>query len=130
MFLGEYVLEITNVEGEIQFMTITGAFGEIVTNFKGNMEILVNDECIYEIESDLYPVITNGNDRNLFNLYNYIKDMDVNRLKHRSKVFLDVVTKSIEKILINNNLPIAGRTIIGGQEVIYQNNKKIIISLN
>jgi len=130
LFLGEPLVEMVQDEDAIGFMTITGSTGSMEINtFSGNWDIWIGEEVVYEVEPELVPLMNHKNDRELFDLYEYAKNLDCD-LKYKSRRFKDIVQNSIEKLLINGNLPLKGRSTIGTYEVIYTDTRKFLISLN
>jgi len=130
LFLGEPLVEMVQDEEAIGFMTITGNTGSMeINDFSGNWDIWIGEEVVYEVEPELVPLMSHTNDRQLFDLYEYAKSLDCD-LKYKSRRFLDIVQNSIEKLLINGNLPLTGRSTIGTLEVIYTEQRKFLISLN
>jgi hypothetical protein len=130
LFLGEPLIEMVQDEDAIGFMTITGNTGSMeINDYSGNWDIWIGEEVVYEVESELVPLMSHTNDRQLFDLYEYAKSLDCD-LKYKSRRFVDIVQNSIEKLLINGNLPLTGRSTIGHFEVIYTETRKFLISLN
>lgn len=131
LFLGESVIGAEKHEDEtVSFVTMRGDSGFMGPNFTGNWDIWIGDEVVYEVESDLYEIIQHQKDENLIELYEYIKSIDPDGLKYKSKRFLEVVTTATENVILNFTLPLNGQVTIGDQEVIYKNKKKIKINLN
>ena len=129
-FIGELLVEFVQDEDAIGFMTISGATGSMEMNdFSGNWDIWIGEEVVYEVEPELVPLMSHTNDRELFDLYEYAKNLDC-ELKYKSRRFVATVQNSIEKLLINGNLPLTGRSTIGNYEVIYTTTRKFLISLN
>lgn len=130
LFLGEPLIEFTQDDEVIEFMTITGTLGTMEMNdYSGNWDIWIGDEVVYEVESELVPLMNHTNDKQLFDLYEYAKSLDCD-LKYKSRRFVDYVQGAIEKLLITGNLPLTGRSTIGNYEVIYTDTRKFLISLN
>jgi len=130
MFLGEPILDLDSERDEVCFVTATGHSGTVASNFVGNIDIWVGEEVVYEVELELAPILEHHDDFLLFELYEYLQSVDRNSLKYKSQVFLDVVFRSIENILLTASLPLEGRAVIGCNEVIYVDNRKFLISLN
>lgn len=129
MFLGERLLLIEDGD-DVSFVTATGHEGIVAPNFVGNLDIWIGEEVVYEMEVELAPILEHSDDHQLFDLYEYIRSVDRGSLKYKSQVFLDVVSRSVENILLNVNLPLDGQAVIGCNEVIYVNSQKFLISLN
>jgi len=131
LFLGEPLIEMYQDNDIIDFITITGNAGSMEENsFSGNWDIWIGDEVVYEVEQELVPLMDHTNDRQLFDLYEYVKNISEQELKYKSRRFLTIVQGSIEKLIINGNLPLTGSVTIGPYEVTYTNNRKFLISLN
>lgn len=130
MFIGVQLVEMVVDDAGIEFTTIAGEVGTMEPNYAGNWDICMDEELVYEVENVLEPLLAHTDDKNLLNLYKYSKEIDDELLKDKSKLFVDVVRGSIEKILIVGNLPLEGRAVIKNWEVIYKNRKKFLISLN
>ena len=131
LFLGEPLIEMVRDEDAIGFMTITGNTGSMeINDYSGYWDIWIGDEVVYEVEPELTPLMDHTNDTQLFDLYEYAKEIDSHDLKYKSRRFLGIVQGSIEKLLLNGNLPLTGSTVIGNFEVIYTNSRKFLISLN
>jgi hypothetical protein len=129
MFLGERLVLIEDGD-DVSFVTATGHEGVVAPNFVGNLDIWVGEEVVYEVEIELAPILDHSDDYQLFDLYDYIRSIDRGLLKYKSQVFLDVVGRSVENILLNMNLPLEGHAVIGCNEVICVNSQKFLISLN
>lgn len=130
LFLGEPLVEMVQDDDAIGFMTITGNLGSMEMNeYSGNWDIWIGEEVVYEVEPELVPLMDHTNDCQLFDLYEYTKSLDCD-LKYKSRRFLTIVQNSIEKLLLNGNLPLTGRSTIGTYEVIYTDSRKFLISLN
>jgi len=129
MFLGEGVIGI-NQGDVIEFMTVNGSVGSLGSNAEGDMELLIHDEVVYVIEKEMLPLLDHKNDQKLFDLYEYVKSMDVDALKYRSKNFRMVVLNGIEKVLLSLSLPLDGQAVIGDTEVFYMGERRFAIGLN
>lgn len=132
LFVGNPIKVVSKFDGSIVFTTDKGVSGLVEKNLTGECwDIWVGEEVIYEIEDDILSIMEhNGNDESLFDLYNYVKTVDYNSLKDKSKLFLDIVKNSIENLLLNHLMPIEGEAQVGNEEVIYKNKVKIRINLN
>lgn len=131
LFLGETIVDTAKHEDDsVFFVTYSGDSGVMIPNHQGNLDIWIGEEVVYEIESDLYEVIHHKKDENLIELYDYIRTINSDQLKYKSRKFLKVVQLATENVLLNHTLPLTGQVMINTQEVIYKNNKKIKINLN
>ena len=130
LFLNVELVEMAKDDDGIEFLTDTGSVGTMEQNYAGNWDIYIDEEFMYEVEDVLEPLLVHTNDKNLLSLYKYSKKIDGRRLKNKSRVFLNVVRKSIEKILLCGNLKLNGRAVIKNTEVIYKNKWKILVGLN
>jgi hypothetical protein len=131
LFLGiELETIIEGEDGAYYFVTSDGRSGAMAENFVGNWDIWIDDDVVYCVENELVPLLSHHNDNYLFDLYSYATEIKDIELQERSKMFLDIVIKSIEKILLAGRLPLDGSAIVGINEVIYTNGKKFIIGLN
>ena len=131
LFVGDPITSVSKFDGSLVFKTKSGLAGLVEQNAIGEWDIWVGETVVYEIEDDIFSVMEHkGNDESLFELYDYVKTVDYNSLKDKSKVFLDIVRRAIEKLLINSLLPIEGSAQVGNDQVIYKNKVKIRINLN
>ena len=131
-FIGEPIADLSRFDKSIVFQTAKGNTGFMEPNFSGNWDIWIGEEIVYEIENELFEVIEF--DRNssggLIEFYNYLKNVNHDGLKFKSKAFFDIIKNSVENIILNHSLPIEGDTKIGIFEIHYKKNNKIKISLN
>lgn len=130
LFLGEVVTDVETDVDDIKFETYSGFSGTLCQNAVGNWDIWIGEEVIYEIESEVFLLVEHNNDKELFELYEYVKELDINLLKHKSKLFVNIIQKSIQKLLLSCTLPIEGRTVIDSTEVIYTDKRKFLLCLN
>jgi hypothetical protein len=136
LFLGEKIIGFSVYKNEdedediIEFITKTAAIGCCVLDFSQDLYVWIDDELAYEIEQELIPLLTYNDDKELLNLYEYIKEINYDMLKPQSKLFVDIVIASTEKLILSGNLSLEGSVIIGGQEVIYKNGRNVQLSLN
>ena len=131
-FIGEAVVDVNVVKDSYVFTTHFGRMGMIEPNYLDNYDIWMGDEIIYVIEKDLFDIImyernfTGG----LIEFYDKLKKVDNHSFQEKSKVFFDIMKTSIENIILNFDLPLTGRTMVGTVQVHYTPNNKIRINLN
>ena len=131
-FIKEPIISLDKTEDLFIFQTLSGVWGSVEQNmYNGNSDIWVGEILMYELENELFEILSmSRGSEGLISFYNIIKDYDSSDLKELSKQFFDVVKKSTENIILNQNLPLHGHTIIEETEVQYYDDKKLIIHLN
>jgi len=118
-FIGEPVVELNRFDNSIVFVTASGNTGFVEPNdFTGDWNVWVGEELVYEIEGPLFEVLEyEDKGRRLVEMYNYMKTIDPETMKFRSKSFFEIVKSTVEKTLLEGYVPIDGETVIGSTEL-------------
>ena len=131
-FIKEPIVSLDKTEDLLIFQTASGIWGTVEkSSYDEFYGIWVGELLVYELESELYDILSidRGTD-GLIDFYNEIKEYNPIYLKEASKTFFSIVKKSSENIILNQNLPLHGHTIIHETEVQYYDDKKVVIHLN
>jgi hypothetical protein len=81
----------------VSFETELGNHGLVIPNEGGNWDILVNDSKIYEIENEVYSIITHEGNAPAINEYmRQLKDLISSPIKERSKEFVKMTRDGIK----------------------------------
>ena len=81
----------------VSFETALGNYGLVIPNESGNWDILVNDSKIYEIENEVYSIITHeGNAPSIDEYMNQLKKLISSPIKERSKEFVKMTRDGIK----------------------------------
>lgn len=132
-FVGEPIAQMSKFTDEtVLFQTDSGITGMVEPNQRGNMEIWVGENVVYEIEKELYDLLElDKKEIGLIDFYNEIKLVDFTEFQFRSKQFFDIVKKSTENIILNYDLlTMVGDTTIAHTQLHYTKEQKIKINLN
>ena len=115
----------------VSFRLATGEVGTVEKNIcNGCWDVYISGDFVYEIETELDPILNHSSNKELFNTYKYLNTLNFNTFQDKSRIFLDVIKVSTENVLLNSNLALEGHAKIGMYEVIYKDKKKFLISLN
>ena len=80
----------------VSFETALGNYGLVIPNQDGNWDILVNDSKIYEIESEVYSIITHeGNAPKIDEYMKSLKGLIASPIKDQSKEFVKMTREGI-----------------------------------
>lgn len=130
-FVGIPIASINEINDILVFETCNGLNGFVDINYSGNMDVWVGEDVIYEIESELYDLIRfDRNNVSMMEFYEHLKMTDSAVFQTKSKQFFDIVKRSTENIIINQEVPLIGEGIIGHVQIYYTRDKKIKIFLN
>lgn len=89
----------------ISFETALGNQGLVVPNSEGNWDIFLNDERIYEIESEVYSIITHeGNAPSIDDYMKKLKSLSGTSLKEESRKFVDMTRSGIGFLAIQGKI--------------------------
>jgi hypothetical protein len=80
----------------ISFETALGSHGLVIPNEKGNWDILVNGSKIYEIENEVYSIITHeGNSPSIDEYMKCLKTLISSPIKEQSKEFVRMTREGL-----------------------------------
>lgn len=80
----------------ISFETALGNYGLVIPNEEGNWDILVNDLKIYEIENEVYSIITHeGNAPSVNEYMKCLKSLISSQIKEQSKEFVKMTREGL-----------------------------------
>lgn len=89
----------------ISFETALGNQGLVVPNSEGNWDIFLNDEKIYEIESEVYSIITHeGNAPSIDDYMKKLNNLSGTSLKEESRKFVDMTRSGIGFLAIQGKI--------------------------
>lgn len=89
----------------ISFETALGSYGLVIPNEGGNWDIFLNDEKIYEIENEVYSIITHeGNAPSIDEYMRRLKDLSIVPLKRESKKFVEMTRSGIEFLAVQGKI--------------------------
>ena len=100
-FVGDQVIDFLECpDGSIVFYTLSGNTGYVEFDIEGHGHIIINEEEIYVIESDLFEVFYMDTKGDMFKIYDYIDDMRITgNHKFKSKMFILILQETFNKIL-------------------------------
>ena len=80
----------------VSFETELGNYGLVIPNKDGNWDILVNDSKIYEIENEVYSIITHeGNAPSIDEYMKCLKTLISSPIKEQSKEFVRMTREGL-----------------------------------
>ena len=105
-FLGtDTPVRIFRDELGVSFETALGNHGLVIPNETGNWDILVNDSKIYEIESDVYSIITHeGNTPSVDDYMRKLRDLSSSKIKDKSKEFVYMTMGGIRILAVQGKI--------------------------
>jgi len=114
-FLGsDTPVRIFRDELGISFDTALGNQGLITPNEDGNWEVFVNGTKVYEIENEVYSIITHeGNAPSLDEYMNKLKILSSSPLKDKSKKFVDMTKAGIEFLAVHGKVTLKESFVYG-----------------
>jgi hypothetical protein len=114
-FLGsDTPVRIFRDELGISFDTALGNQGLIIPNEEGNWEVFVNGDKVYEIESEVFSIITHeGNAPSLDEYMIKLKNLSVAPLKDKSKRFVDMTKSGIEFLAVQGKVSLKENFVYG-----------------
>ena len=81
----------------VSFETALGNYGLVIPNESGNWDILVNDSKVYEIEHEVYSIITHeGNAPTVRDYMNQLGELISSPIKEKSKEFVRMTQDGIK----------------------------------
>lgn len=121
-FLGsDTPVRIFRDELGISFDTALGNQGLITPNEEGNWEVFVNGDKVYEIESEVFSIITHeGNAPSLDEYMIKLKNLSVAPLKDKSKRFVDMTKSGIEFLAVQGKVSLK-ENFVYGPFLVYRN---------
>ncbi len=116
----------------ISFETVLGRQGLIVPNEMGNWDIFLDNNKIYEIEKEVYSIITHeGNSPPIDEYMNKLKNLSNFSIKEKSKKFVNMTKSGIEFLAFHGKINLKDDFTYGPFMVYLDSfNKKRIIILN
>jgi len=105
-FLGtDTPVRIFRDELGVSFETALGNHGLVIPNENGNWDILLNDSKIYEIESDVYSIITHeGNTPSVDDYMRKLRDLSSSKIKDKSKEFVYMTMGGIRILAVQGKI--------------------------
>lgn len=80
----------------ISFETALGNFGLVIQNERGNWDIFVNNSKVYEIENEIYSIITHeGNAPEIKEYMKSLKELSSSGVKNKSQEFVSITRESL-----------------------------------
>ena len=93
----------------ISFETVLGNYGLVVPNEEGNWDVIVNKIKVYEIEDEVYSIITHeGNSPFVEEYMEKLKRVYNLDLKEKSKNFVSMTMKGLEFLAIHGKINLRG----------------------
>jgi hypothetical protein len=115
----------------ISFETELGNHGLVIPNLSGDWDVFLEDQKVYEIEKEVYSVITHR--ENSIPIEDYIKKLRevLNlRIKDKSRSFVETTISAIEIMVIHGRISLKNDFKFGPLFIYYDRilaEKKIII---
>jgi len=105
-FLGtDTPVRIFRDELGVSFETALGNHGLVIPNENGNWDIFLNDSKIYEIESDVYSIITHeGNTPSVDDYMRKLRDLSSSKIKDKSKEFVYMTMGGIRILAVQGKI--------------------------
>ena len=132
-FLGtDTPVRIFRDELGISFETALGNHGLVIPNEEGNWDVFMNEDKVYEIESEVYSIITHeGNAPSIDEYMVRLKSVGKIPLKEKSKKFVDMTKSGIELLAVQGKINLK-ESFQYGPFFVYHNpfGEKRIIILN
>lgn len=115
----------------ISFETRLGNLGLVLPNESGDWEIFINNQKIYEIESEVYSIITHEENSPPVEEYlKKLKSVSKLKIKSKSKDFVDSTIFTLEMLVLHGGIKL-NTDFTHGPFFIYEdrilNERKIII---
>lgn len=115
----------------ISFETALGNQGLVIPNIEGNWDIFLNDNKVYEIENEVYSIITHeGNAPSIDEYMVRLKNLSETSLKEESKKFVDMTRSGIGFLAIQGKIDLKSDFVYGPFSVyrdVISGEKRIII---
>ena len=98
----------------VSFETALGNYGLVIPNEEGNWDIVLNDSKIYEIESDVYSIITHeGNTPSVDDYMMKLRELSASGIKDKSKEFVCMTMGGIGILAVQGKISLAGSFTYG-----------------
>ena len=98
----------------ISFETALGSKGLVVPNDEGNWDVFLGDAKVYEIESEVYSIITHeGNTPPIDEYINKLKNLSSSPLKEKSKKFVEMTKSGIEFLALQGKIDLKDKFVYG-----------------
>jgi hypothetical protein len=116
----------------VSFETALGGQGLVIPNLEGNWDIFLNDEKIYEIEDEVYSIITHeGNAPSIDDYMKKLKSLSGTSLKDESRKFVDMTRSGIVFLALQGKINLKSDFVYGPFSVhTNPSGEKTIIILN
>lgn len=89
----------------ISFETALGNKGLVIPNEEGNWDIFINKSKVYEIEGEVFSIITHeGNAPSIDEYMSKLRELKSTPLKDKSKRFVDMTRQGIEFLAIQGRV--------------------------
>ena len=114
-FLGsDTPVRIFRDEMGISFETALGNYGLVIPNQEGNWDVMVNEEKVYEIEGEVYSIITHeGNAPSIEEYMENLKKVYGSKIKEKSKNFVKMTKEGIEFLAVHGKVKLKGNFTYG-----------------
>ena len=124
-FLGsDTPVRIFRDEMGISFETALGNFGLVVPNETGNWDIMINETKVYEIESEVYSIITHeGNAPSVIEYMKKLRALSKSSIKEKSKKFVTMTKEGLEILAVQGKIDL-GESFTYGPFFVYQTKEK------
>jgi hypothetical protein len=98
----------------ISFETILGNQGLVVPNEDGNWDIILNNSKIYEIENEIYGIITHeGNSPSINEYMKLLKEVSSMEIKDKSRGFLNLTLGGIGILAVHGKIKLDTSLVYG-----------------
>jgi hypothetical protein len=98
----------------ISFETALGNQGLVVPNEEGNWDIILNNSKIYEIENEIYSIITHeGNTPSINEYMKLLKEVSELDIKDKSRGFLNLTLGGISILAVHGKIKLDTNLIYG-----------------
>jgi hypothetical protein len=89
----------------ISFETALGNQGLVIPNELGDWDIFINDNKVYEIENEVYTIITHeGNSPSIDEYMTKLKTLSESSLKEKSRAFVNMTKSGIEFLAVHGKI--------------------------
>ena len=114
-FIGEDTpVKIFRDDLGICFETVLGNQGLVVPNEEGNWDIILNNSKIYEIENEVYSIITHeGNSPSINEYMKLLKQVSELDIKDKSRGFLNLTLGGIGILAVHGKIKLDTNLVYG-----------------
>lgn len=92
----------------VSFETAMGNHGLVIPNKNGSWDILLNDLKIYEIENEVYSIISYGENAPHIDQYmKKLKELSCSEIKDKSKEFVEMTMGGIEILAVQGKISLS-----------------------